>query len=141
MYDIIFVCTGNTCRSPMAEAIAASLKPEANFTSMGVAAHEGSPASPNACLAMEKEGLTLEGHTSKTITANHLKNAKLILTMTQNHLSYVKNIYPNANAYTLAGYAGKEKDISDPFGGGLETYMRCAKEIKALIEVCLFERI
>ena len=135
MYDIIFVCTGNTCRSPMAEAIAKSMMPKLKFASMGVAASNGIPASENACKAVEAWGLNLASHKSKMIDHKLLKSAKLVLTMTEAHLSVVKFFCKNANAFTLAEYVGKDRDISDPFGGDMKMYIDCAKEIESLVSL------
>ena len=133
MYDIIFVCTGNTCRSPMAEVIAKNLMPDLVITSMGVAASNGSPASENARKVMESWGLDLTSHNSKMIDRDLLASAKLVLTMTNSHLLAVKSLCKGANAHTLAKYVGEDKDIPDPFGADLETYQVCAEEIKRLI--------
>ena len=135
MYDIIFVCTGNTCRSPMAEAIAKNLMPNHIFASMGVAATNGCPASENACKAVRNLGLDLSAHKSKMIDLEQLEGAKLVLTMTRSHLSVIKSFCKGANAFTLAEYVGAEKDISDPFGGDLKIYQDCAKEIESLISM------
>ena len=136
MYDIIFVCTGNTCRSPMAEAFAKKIMPNLNFTSMGVAASSGSPASTNACKVMESEGLDISCHKSKMIDHELLQSAKLVLVMTKSHLSVVKSLCQGINAFTLGNYAGIDNDVSDPFGGDLNVYHECAKELKTLINVC-----
>ena len=117
----------------MAEAIAKNLMPNLNFTSMGVAAANGSPASENARKIMETWGLNLASHKSKMIDYEQLANAKLVLTMTKSHLSAVKSFCKGANAFTLAEYVGEDKDIPDPFGGDLKTYLDCADEIKSLI--------
>ena len=133
MYDIIFVCTGNTCRSPMAEAIAKNLCPNLKITSMGVAAFNGMPASKNACITMEDMGLSLACHRSKLIDHKLLGSAKLVLTMTQAHLLLVKSLCKGADVFTLAEYAGEGGDIPDPFGGDLKTYQDCARQIESLI--------
>ena len=137
MPTIIFVCTGNTCRSPMAAALATSIFGQNNLDitvlSAGVAAADNYPASQNAVLAMEDENIDLTPHLSTLISQEIIVQSALILTMTTSHLQIVKNIHPTANAYTLAQYAGKKHDISDPFGGDLETYRKCAMQIKKLL--------
>ena len=137
MYDIIFVCTGNTCRSPMAEVIAKSLMPDLTITSVGVAASAGSPASINACNVMEEWGLNLASHKSKIINRDMLAGSNLVLTMTKSHLAVVKSLCKEARAFTLAEYVGNDKDISDPFGGDIKTYQDCAEEIKTLVQKVL----
>lgn len=121
----------------MAEAIAKSLKPEAVFSSMGVMADEGCPASANARRAMEDVGLSLDSFRSSKLDEKKLMEAKLVLTMTKGHLKHVKALCPSSNAHTLAEYAGETGDVADPFGGNLEEYMEVAKKIKSLILLCL----
>ena len=135
---ILFVCTGNTCRSPMAEVLAKSILENAgliaNVHSAGVSAGDGYPASDNAIRAMQNENYDLSAHTSTQISREILAKANLILTMTQTHLKIVKSIYPQTNAFILCEYAGESGDVSDPFGGDLQTYTKCVTQIKQLIE-------
>jgi len=142
MAEIIFVCTGNTCRSPMAEALAIAMFAregiEISVTSAGVSASGASCASKNAIAAMKREMLDLSAHKSRHAAAEILKNAALILTMTGAHLLYVKKICPTANAFTLGEFAGdKSTDVCDPFGGDENEYLACAAQIKALLEAAL----
>jgi len=137
MYKIVFVCTGNTCRSPMAEALAGLIFEQHNIDvsvcSAGVSAGDGYPASKNAIAAMHSEGIDLRTHKSTQVTEQLLSGANLILTMTSTHLNIVKSICPQSNAFTLSEYAMSDGDVSDPFGGSLEVYNDCAAQIKELI--------
>ena len=137
---ILFVCTGNTCRSPMAEALAVKMAEgtEYQIFSAGVSAWDGQPASENAVLAMKEEGLDLTGHVSQIISTELINNAALVLAMTSRHLDVIKSACPSANAHTLWGFAqNKQKDVSDPFGGDLNVYRKTAAEIKQLINLSL----
>lgn len=134
---VVFVCTGNTCRSPMAAALAASIFQQngiaVEILSAGVAADPGSPASKNAVKAMGDEGLDLHPHRSAQISREILQDANLVITMTAGHLYSVNDICPQAKAFTLGDYAGESCDVSDPYGGNLEIYRQCAAQIKQLI--------
>lgn len=132
--EIVFVCTGNTCRSPMAEVMAdAVLKNngiEANVISRGIFAHNGEPASEYAKLAVKNYGLSLEEHMAKQISGEDVENAELILTMTQGHKKMLESICPKDKLFTVKEYCtGIQGDILDPFGGSVDTYMDCAEEI------------
>ncbi|MCL2199643.1 MAG: low molecular weight protein arginine phosphatase [Defluviitaleaceae bacterium] len=140
MSSILFVCTGNTCRSPMAATLAAAMFASESLkitvTSAGVSAFGGSPASKNAVLAMEALSLSLSAHKAQPAERDLIENSALILTMTKAHLMHIKAACPTANAYTLGEYAGSKTDISDPYGGSLDVYKACAAQIKTLLEGC-----
>lgn len=152
---LLLVCTGNTCRSPMAAALLRSmladrLGPEA-AARVGVAsaglqvAEPGGPAAPHARQAMRERGLSLEDHRARQLEASDLAGADLVLTMTRQHLASLRCRYPEAadRLYALREYgaAGRdgEGDIADPYGGDLATYRACAaqlaEELSRLVEL------
>ena len=136
---IIFVCTGNTCRSPMAAAMAGQLFAQAGLTveifSAGVNAMLGQPASRHAISVMEESGLCLLSHRAATVSEELLDGATLVLTMTGSHRAILLSDYPSAGdrVYTLAEYVGDTADVADPFGGSVEEYRACAAQIKDML--------
>ncbi len=142
---ILFVCTGNTCRSPMAEAVTKAVFKnkgiDADVESRGMYAQEGEPASEYAKLAMANYGLSLDEHTAKNITADDIKSADLILTMTQSHKRALERVCPPEKLFTFKEFClGSDADISDPFGQSPSVYMECAEEIADCAEA-LAEKI
>jgi len=139
MHKIIFVCTGNTCRSPMAAAMATDIFKKNDLTvevlSAGVNAWGNQPASSHALMVMKESGLCLAAHTSTLVYDTLIESATLILSMTSSHQAALQSDYPNAKdkIYTLGEYVGRDNDISDPFGGTLQDYRNCAKEIRELL--------
>jgi protein-tyrosine-phosphatase len=142
---ILFVCTGNTCRSPMAEVIARQRAEELGWHhvevgSAGVGALDGSPASEGALRAAEAHGLDLSAHRSRLFTRGLAEEADLILTMSTDHLMRVVELGGGERAALLTSYAGGHPDgfpatsIPDPIGGSDEEYMETFRLLRGLID-------
>ena len=137
--NILFVCTGNTCRSPMAAGLFNKIAIEKNLDvrieSAGLFANEGEGASTEAIIAMKKYDIDLMGHHSQAINSELLEKSDLIFAMTAAHKMVLSPSAPD-KTYTLCEFAGIDGDIDDPFGGDVEEYEECAEEIyNALLKV------
>ncbi|TWT49150.1 Low molecular weight protein-tyrosine-phosphatase YwlE [Rubripirellula amarantea] len=132
---IALVCTGNTCRSPMAEMLMREqltkklgCEDSVRVISAGVAAGAGSGASPQSVEVMGRRGLDLTGHSSRPLDESVMNVADLVLTMTRGHRAAILAAWPNMHdrVFTLRRDGG---DISDPVGLPVETYEACAEQI------------
>lgn len=133
--NILFVCTGNTCRSPMAEITAKSLIKDYNFDSAGLFAFEESSISENAGKVLLDHGYDPGNFSSKRVTPELLEKADLILTMTREQKEIIKSFFieENDKIFILKEYNSKSEDIqdiSDPFGGNLVKYQGTFREIE-----------
>jgi len=138
---VLFVCTGNTCRSPLAAALwrraARARGLDVDAVSAGVSAREDVPASPEAVAVAREAGLDLSAHRARLLTRPDLLAACLVLTMGTRQRDFVGVLAPEAMAYTwvLREYAGgRPVEVSDPYGGDRVVYRRTMRELTDLVD-------
>jgi protein-tyrosine-phosphatase len=149
MFHILFVCTGNICRSPLAEVLLRSLlSPRASefstVSSAGTGAMDGMRASESSVRVAREHGLDLSAHRSTPLTRRLIDDSDLILTMSAEHRRAVLAISPAARdrTFVLGAFAEGEEEatrpeVPDPIGGDLEAYRNSWDRIERLIKAAL----
>ena len=144
--QILFVCTGNTCRSPLAEAVARqvirSSGLDATVASAGIGAMDDEPASAMARAVARESGLDLESHRARLLTRGDVLAARLVLTMGPRQLEFIRVLAPEASdrVFLVSDYAStgeSRQEIRDPFGGDREAYRRTLAELRPVVEQAL----
>jgi len=144
MEKVLFVCTENTCRSPIAEGLFRKIASEKEISleviSAGVFANAGHKASKEALHVSLEKGIDLSKHSTKLISQEIVEDADIVLTMTTKHKELLISIFPELKdkIFTLKEYNGKkvtDHNITNPMGGDLEGYRKCANEIECELEL------
>lgn len=148
MKKIVFVCTGNTCRSTMAhhymqeKVKKLGIQDDYLIDSCGIYASSGDMATNMAITTMKNYDVNLEKHRSKNILELNLNDYDLIICMTTTHKDAISYEFPNLKdkVFTLKEYVNKDTpnpDIKDPFGNGIDEYNLCSKEIVYYVDELL----
>jgi protein-tyrosine phosphatase len=142
--EIMLVCSGNTCRSPLAAAMLRErLAGEPTLqhltvSSAGTSAWDGAPASEGSYLVALERGLDLSGHRARMATVALVEQADLILTMSAAHAQRVNALGGGTKAISLAAFAGEPEgvtEVPDPYGGDVEDYRATAELLDRLLEL------
>lgn len=139
--NILFVCTGNHCRSPMAEAYFRHLciqggHPDVEIGSAGVNALKGHPANDQAHLALSDEGIVMDDFSGRDYTSELAKQADRIYVMSEVHRERIIRVTPDAEEKTflLMELTGDDCDVMDPLGGDTDEYRECLEMMKPALQ-------
>ncbi len=139
MMKIVFICSGNTSRSPMAEGLFKKMVKNVDVSSAGFSTYSGEDADEYAQLVCKKQGIDLSGFKTTNVADVDFEDVDLVLTATTENREKIRKFHPDVNAYTIKEYGGDngDVDIKDPSDEGLGDYVVCYFEIKEALEKIL----
>ncbi len=140
MAEIMFICTGNTCRSPMAQAIATTFAGDLDLTFFSRGINVMSPLPPATYaqrVVGEKFRMDISTHRSKRVEQDEIARAVAVFGMTMGHKEYLHRLYGlySNKIFSLCEFVGIKGDIVDPFGKSITAYEKCADELEKVIKM------
>ncbi len=141
--NVLFVCTGNTCRSPMAQGMFEKMleSKEGNYTvdSAGILAHPHAEIAPFANKQLKKRGIDFGTRKAVQVSADIIEDADIVFTMTNNQRRMLVESFPYAadKIHLLGDYTNRGGDVSDPYGGSEAVYEACAQEIEDMLGILI----
>ncbi len=139
--SILAVCTGNICRSPMAEGILRGMLSacrDITISSAGTHAVEGNPASEFAVIASFEQGVDISGHRARVLTPDMIKRSHVILCMEPSHIEWVisADVHASERVFNVAKFSGgkKRNAIDDPYGCSLREYRQCFLDLRLCLD-------